>query len=224
MGRNILMTSGNRGIGLELARLFHQQGDKVHAICRNSSPELEEVATKICHDIDLTKYEDIVKAKEFFQELQVDILLNVAGILSQEDIEGFDQLAYDRLEYQFKLNSMAPVTLSAEFLDNLKEGSKIIMITSRMGSIADNSSGTRYGYRMSKAALNAASKSLAVDLVEKGVVVGIFHPGWVKTQMTGFTGNADAKDSAKDLKKLIDSLSIENSGKFFHANGDELPW
>ena len=182
------------------------------------------MATEICSDVDLTNYQDISKAKKYFQNLQVDILLNVAGILSQEDIFDLDRAAIDRINYQFQLNCVAPLSLSAEFLDNLNEGSKIIMITSRMGSISDNSSGTRYGYRISKAALNAASKSLAIDLVDSGIAVGIFHPGWVRTQMTGNTGNVDAHESAQSLIKLIDSLSINNSGKFFHANGEELPW
>ena len=93
-----------------------------------------------------------------------------------------------------------------------------------MGSISDNSSGGQYGYRMSKAALNAAGKSLAIDLKPAGVAVGIFHPGWVKTRMTNFTGHYDAKQSARELMGKIDSLSLSNSGIFLHANGEHISW
>ncbi len=224
MTKNVLMTSGNRGIGLELAKIFHDKGYKIYAICRSSSDELRNIATDICDNIDLTDFQQISRAQEYFCDLKVDILLNIAGELSQENIFEFDRDTVSRIKYQFALNSVAPIALSAEFLDNLNLHSKIVMITSRMGSIDDNSSGSRYGYRMSKSALNAASKSLAVDLLPRGIAVGIFHPGWVKTQMTNYTGHLEAEQSAAMLEKLIDSLSIANSGKFFHANGEEIPW
>eukprot|EP01047_Picozoa_sp_COSAG01_P002575 COSAG01_NODE_69_length_28801_cov_10.460038_1_plen_141_part_10 len=136
--------------------------------------------------------------------------------LSNSDITQFKD--------QLHINAIAPIALTYAFLKHLDEGSKIIMITSRMGSITDNESGSRYGYRMSKAALNAASKSLAIDLKDEGISVGIFHPGWVKTDMTGNTGHLSAKDSAKLLIQRIHELNLNNSGVFKHANGDILPW
>jgi NAD(P)-dependent dehydrogenase (short-subunit alcohol dehydrogenase family) len=109
-------------------------------------------------------------------------------------------------------------------INNFHETSKIAIITSRMGSIADNGSGRRYGYRMSKAALNAAGKSLAIDLEPKGVAVGIFHPGLVSTDMIGGNGDISADEAATRIAGLIDKLVISNSGTFWHSNGEVLPW
>ena len=103
-------------------------------------------------------------------------------------------------------------------------GAKVALITSRMGSIADNSSGGSYGYRMSKAALNAAGRSLAIDLAARGIAVGLLHPGYVRTDMTGGSGNVEASEAAAMLVARIDELDAAKSGSFRHANGEELPW
>ncbi|MEC9318776.1 MAG: SDR family oxidoreductase, partial [Pseudomonadota bacterium] len=109
-------------------------------------------------------------------------------------------------------------------LDNLEGGSKVALITSRMGSIGDNGSGSRYGYRMSKAALNAAGKSLAIDLKDKAIAVVLLHPGYVQTEMVGGRGDISPATAAERLMQRIDELTIETSGSFFHSNGEELPW
>ena len=109
-------------------------------------------------------------------------------------------------------------------LNLLKSGSKVVLITSRMGSIDDNSSGSHYGYRMSKAALNMAGKSLAIDLEPKGIALGIIHPGWVQTDMTGHTGHYSVSVAAKQIIERINNLNLENTGSFWHSNGDILPW
>jgi NAD(P)-dependent dehydrogenase (short-subunit alcohol dehydrogenase family) len=114
--------------------------------------------------------------------------------------------------------------ITQALLGNLDEGSKVGIITSRMGSIADNDSGGSYGYRMSKAAVNAAGKSLAIDLKPRGIAVGILHPGWVRTDMTGRNGLIDANESAKGLLARMDELNLDNTGTFWHANGELLPW
>jgi NAD(P)-dependent dehydrogenase (short-subunit alcohol dehydrogenase family) len=110
------------------------------------------------------------------------------------------------------------------FLNNLSEGSKILMTTSRMGSIGDNSGGAYYGYRASKAALNALAVSLSVDLKQQGISVRLVHPGFVKTKMTGFRGDITPLQSAEGYIKLADGLNLESSGEFWHVNGEELPW
>jgi NAD(P)-dependent dehydrogenase (short-subunit alcohol dehydrogenase family) len=104
------------------------------------------------------------------------------------------------------------------------QGSKIANITSRMGSIADNDSGGRYGYRASKAALNAFGKSLAVDLKPRGIAVAQLHPGYVKTRMVNFGGLISPEESARGLAERIANLTLENTGSFWHSNGEELPW
>ena len=106
----------------------------------------------------------------------------------------------------------------------MSQGSKVGIITSRMGSIADNDSGGSYAYRMSKAAVNAAGKSLSIDLKPKGIAVAILHPGWVRTDMTGHGGLIDADESAKGLLDRMAELNLDNSGTFWHMNGEVLPW
>ena len=119
---------------------------------------------------------------------------------------------------------MGPLLVTQCLLDNLQAGAKVALITSRMGSMADNGSGGYYGYRMSKAALNAAGVSMARDLAPRGVAVGLFHPGFVQTDMVGGQGDVDAATAASRLIARIEALSVETAGKFIHANGDELPW
>jgi NAD(P)-dependent dehydrogenase (short-subunit alcohol dehydrogenase family) len=109
-------------------------------------------------------------------------------------------------------------------LPNLHEGSKVGIITSRMGSIDDNDSGGSYAYRMSKSAVNAAGKSLSIDLKPRGIAVAILHPGWVRTDMTGHGGLIDADESASGLIKRMEELTLDTSGGFWHTNGERLPW
>jgi NAD(P)-dependent dehydrogenase (short-subunit alcohol dehydrogenase family) len=123
------------------------------------------------------------------------------------------------------VNAIAPLRLTAALLPSLSAGSKVAMMTSRMGSIADNTSGSSYGYRMSKVALSMAGKSLAHDLRPKGIAVAILHPGLVQTRMTGFTNSGiTPEESVKGLLTRIDELTLENSGTFWHSNGEVLPW
>ncbi|MFT6077739.1 MAG: NAD(P)-dependent dehydrogenase (short-subunit alcohol dehydrogenase family), partial [Rickettsiales bacterium] len=128
------------------------------------------------------------------------------------------------IEKQFQINALGALRVTEGLINNLHKTSKIAIITSRMGSIADNGSGRRYGYRMSKAALNAAGKSLAIDLEPRGIAVGIFHPGLVSTDMIGGNGDISPDEAATRIARLIDKLAISNSGTFWHSNGEILPW
>ena len=119
---------------------------------------------------------------------------------------------------------MGPLRLTHALLGNLESGSKIAVVTSRMGCISDNTSGSRYGYRMSKAAVNMAGVSLAVDLRHRGIAVIILHPGFVRTDMTGGDGLIDAPESASGLLERIDWLTLERTGELWHQNGERLPW
>ncbi|MEK9656838.1 MAG: SDR family oxidoreductase [bacterium] len=224
MSNQILITGANRGIGLELAKQLHTQGHKITAICRHSSPDIEAIASQVISNIDIREKKDIQSAKNSCECNSFDILINNAGVLQNENIQHLDSTSVFQIKNQFITNSLAPLLITHHFLDTLKENSKLILITSRMGSIADNDSGGRYGYRMSKAALNAAGKSLSIDLKEQGIAVGIFHPGWVQTQMTGYSGPLTVQESAKNLITRIEALNLENSGQFLHSNGESLPW
>ena len=151
----------------------------------------------------------------------LDVIINNAGILRSDRLEELDFLA---IEQQFRVNSVGPLRVTAALLGNRRSGSKVTIITSRMGSITDNTSGDNYGYRMSKAAVNMAAMSLARDLAEHLIAVAVLHPGWVRTDMTGGNGLIGPTQAAAGLIARIDELSIENTGSFWHANGERLPW
>lgn len=224
MSKTILITGANRGIGLELAKQFKAKNHHVIALCRHSSPEIENIADQVINTIDCRNQQDLIKAKAACKATSIDILINNAGILRNESLGAIHEQAINQIKDQFLTNSLAPLMVTEHFLPLLKTGSKVILITSRMGSIADNDSGSRYGYRMSKAALNAAGKSLSIDLKDQGIAVGILHPGWVQTEMTGYSGPMQPQESAQNLCCQIEKLNLNNSGHFFHANGEALPW
>ena len=144
-----------------------------------------------------------------------------AGILSDESLGDLD---FDRIRTQFEVNSLGPLRVTAALRGNLGQGSKVAIITSRMGSIGDNDSGGRYGYRASKAAFNAFGRSLAIDLKGRGIAVAQLHPGFVKTRMVNFGGLLTTEESVAGLVERIENLNLENTGSFWHCNGEELPW
>ncbi len=222
MTKNILITGANRGIGLALTKGYCARGDKVYAVCRQTANELSSLEnTVIIEGIDITSDQDIQKMKQALYDIPLDIVINNAGILYDEVL---GDINYQTIEKQYQVNTLGPLRVSEALVDNLTAGSKIGFITSRMGSIADNTSGGRYGYRMSKAALNAAGMSLAQDLKSHQIAVAILHPGYVMTDMTNHTGLIDSALSASGLMQRIDELTIETTGSFWHTNGELLPW
>ena len=154
------------------------------------------------------------------QGRRIDILVNCAGILTRESLNDLD---IDRIRRQIEINAIAPLRITAALQGCLGPGSKVAIITSRMGSIEDNTSGGYYGYRMSKAAVNIAARSLAHDLTDRGISVFLIHPGMVATEMTGHRG-IPPEEAAADLVVRIDSLGPEESGTFWHAKDGPLPW
>ena len=176
----------------------------------------EEAGERSCCDAQaLAQLADTLGGKS------IDLLINNAGIFLNETLGKID---YDNIQQQFLINAEAPLRVTEALLGNLNTGAKIAFITSRMGSIADNGSGGYYGYRMSKAALNAAAMSLARDLKPRGIAVAILHPGFVQTAMVNFGGDISADESAQRLRQRIEGLTLDNSGTFWHSNGDVLPW
>jgi len=217
----IVITGANRGIGLELARQFKDRGDHVVAACRKPSEELTKLDVEVIEGLDVTDDASVGELAKALGDRTVDVLVNCAGILSDESLSDLD---FDRMRRQFEVNSLGPLRVTAALRGNLGEGSKVAIITSRMGSIEDNTSGGRYGYRMSKVAVNMAGRSLANDLREAGVAVVILHPGFVRTDMPGGQGLIDPPESAAGLIARIDELTMETTGTFRHENGEELPW
>ncbi|MBY5960381.1 SDR family oxidoreductase [Marinobacter nauticus] len=217
----VVITGANRGIGLELARHYVAEGCEVIGVCRQSSEELAGVAGQVIEGVDVTTDAGIDKLKSSLAGKRISLLINNAGLLQDEQLGGID---FDSIRTQMEINAYAPLRVAEALAPLMGQGSKIANITSRMGSIGDNDSGGRYGYRASKAALNAFGKSLAVDLKPRGIAVAQLHPGYVKTRMVNFGGLITPEESARGLAERIANLTLENTGSFWHSNGEELPW
>ncbi len=217
-----LITGTNRGIGLELCKQIFERGDEVIATCRKASSELKNLGVRIEEDIDISSEDSINNLREALSGVELDCLIHNAGIYEFNSIDNFD---HESIIRQFVVNALSPLSMTRSLKGLLKKYSKIGFITSRMGSIGDNSSGSSYGYRMSKVALSMAAKSLSRDFLKEDIYVAILHPGLVSTRMTGFTKNGiSTVESANGLLKRIDSLNKNNTGTFWHINGEILPW
>jgi len=216
-----VVTGANRGIGLEFARQLKARGANVIAVCRKTSPELDALGVRVESQINLTDSLAWPKLAERLANDEIDILVHNAGVLMADSLE---EVGADAVRAQFEVNAMAPLLLTRALASRLHSGSKVALITSRMGSMGDNTSGGYYGYRMSKAALNAAGVSLAHDLKPRGVAVVVLHPGFVRTEMTRGHGQIDPDESVRGLLQRIDELKLETTGRFLHQNGEILPW
>ncbi len=215
-----MITGANKGIGLELSRQLRARGDEVIALCRTPGPELEALGVRSFEGVDVTDRAALEAVSRDLGDTRIDILINNAGIFTEES---FDDLDFDRIRKQFEVNALGALLVTSTIQHHLERGSKVILITSRMGSIGDNGSGSYYGYRMSKAALNMAGANLAHDFRAKGIPVAILHPGLVATDMTGRHG-IPVEEAARGLVERIDKLTLQDSGGFWHANGERLPW
>ncbi len=216
-----VVTGANRGIGLELARQLSQQGHQVTVLCRQPSAELKALGVNIVAGIDVSQEGCIPIITKALAGQSVDLLINNAGVLHNENLDRPD---WERIREQFEVNTLGPLRVTHALLSNLSKGARVAHITSRMGSIADNGSGGYYGYRLSKAALNAVGKSMAVDLRSRGISVALLHPGMVATDMTGHQGDVTPGVAAGRLLQRIEEMELSTSGSFHHANGDPLPW
>jgi NAD(P)-dependent dehydrogenase (short-subunit alcohol dehydrogenase family) len=216
----VLVTGANQGIGLELCRLFVARGDTVLAACRRASEELHALGCRVVDGVEVTDDAAVAQLAAALAATHIDVLVNNAGVLVRDSL---DRLDFDGMRRQFEVNTLGPLRVTQALLGNLGRGSKVAIITSRMGSIADNGSGGYYGYRMSKAAVNMAGSSLARDLADRGITVLLLHPGMVATGMTDRHGIAPA-EAAANLVARIDALGAGDSGTFHHANGERLPW
>nr|WP_242067169.1 SDR family oxidoreductase [Leptolyngbya sp. FACHB-711] len=215
-----LITGANRGIGYEYCRQLEARRETVVAVCRTTSHDLHQLGVQVEDGVDITSDDSIADLRNRLGDQTIDVLINNAGILEEETLE---TLNFDSIREQFEVNALGALRITHALLPNLRAGSKVVLMTSRMGSIADNSSGSYYGYRMSKAALSMVGKSLSHDLKPRGIAVAILHPGLVQTRMTDFYG-ITPQESVQKLLSRIDELTLENTGTFWHANGEVLPW
>lgn len=216
-----LITGTNRGIGLEYCKQLQNKGETVIAVCRQPNENLNNLGVQVEAGIDVTSDDSVMELAQRLQGTTIDVLINNAGII---EANSWDDLDFDSLERQFQVNAIAPLRVTKALSPMIPKGGKIILMTSRMGSIEDNTSGGFYGYRMSKTALSMAGKSLAEDLKPRQIAVGILHPGMVQTRMTDFSG-ITTTESVQGLLQRIQELNLDNSGTFWHGvKGEVLPW
>src|SRR5690606_2208915 len=174
--------------------------------------------------VDVTDDDALAALVERLGDTRIDLLVLNAGILEREALGEIDAAGFDSMRRQFEVNALRPLRVAQALMDKLADNAKVGIITSRMGSVADNGSGGRYGYRASKAAVNAIGKSLAVDLAPRGIAVFLLHPGFVATEMVGGSGDVSPEQAAAQLIERLDTLTLEQTGTFWHANGGPLPW
>lgn len=220
MPKTILITGANRGIGLAMAKQLKQRGESIIATARKDPGPLGQLDVRVESGVDVTDMASLRALAERLGPVKLDWLVCNAGLLESD---GFpcDEAAIER---QFQVNALGPLRTVSALANALPKGAKVALVTSRMGSLADNSSGGMYGYRMSKAALNMAGRSLAHDLRAREIAVALLHPGYVKTDMTRGAGTSEPADAARGLIARIDALTLESSGTFWHQNGEVLPW
>jgi NAD(P)-dependent dehydrogenase (short-subunit alcohol dehydrogenase family) len=217
----VVITGANRGIGLEMARQLSDSGVQVIAVCRKASAAVSELGVEVIEGVDVGSDEEVTALAARLGNRKIDWLVNNAGILERNTLNDLD---FDSIERQFRINTMGPLRVTAGLLSNLQRGSKIFVITSAMGSIGDNTSGGSYGYRISKAGVNMAFKSLSEDLRGDGIGVFMLHPGYVATDMTNNHGDVSADQSARGLIARMHELGLEKTGTFRHARGHDLLW
>ncbi|MFW5450135.1 MAG: SDR family oxidoreductase [Methylophagaceae bacterium] len=224
MTQTALVTGSNRGIGLELCTQLKQRGFDVIATCRKASSALNDLGVEVIENVEVSDPNSLATLISTLAGRQIDWLINNAGIADGIAMDELNEQTIASCKRMYEVNSLGPLLTTQALVGNLTEGSKVGIITSRMGSIDDNDSGGSYGYRMSKAAVNAAGKSLSVDLKPRGIAVAILHPGYVRTDMTGHNGLIDTDESASGLLQRMEELTLNTTGSFWHSNGELLPW
>lgn len=231
--KTVLITGANRGIGLEFVRQYAGDGWRVMACVRDPSAadDLKQLAARLpeqvrSYALDVADHAQIEALSRELTEESIDLLINNAGIYPVSRGTSFHQIDYAAWADAFEVNAMAPLKMADAFFHQIARGDmkKIVTITSKMGSVADNSSGGSYVYRSSKSAVNSVMKSLSIDLEPKGVIVALLHPGWVRTDMGGPNALISVEKSVTGMRKVIAELIHTDSGKFFAYDGQIIPW
>ena len=218
----VVITGANGGIGLAFVEHYLKKDYEVYALCRQADDKLKSSGAYVIEGIELTNDEGFKKANKALEDVAIDILINNAGVLRNEKLGSIN---YDDIQHQFLVNTIAPLRLTEMLCDRLLTGAKVAMITSRMGSIEDNTQVVTMAIEDQKPYPNAVGVSLANDLKDKGVWVGLLHPGFVNTKMVSFQGQIEPEESVSGLSAIIDdNANASNSGRFWHTNGEFLPW
>ena len=228
---SILITGTNRGIGLEFVKHYLKNNEKVIATCRNKDSAKDLFKLKNMTN-DLTLVELDVSSpnsiNEFASKINgqpIDTFINNAGVFGPRNNEFGNFNAKEWLNV-FNINTVAPLLITQKILKNLRLGKnkKLVFISSKVGSIEENTGGGMYVYRSSKTALNQVIKSLSIDFKDENFIAAALHPGWVQTDMGGPNALIDTKTSVKGMAKVIDSLVLINSGRFYNYDGSSIPW
>ena len=230
--KTVLITGSNRGLGLEFCRQYCEAGWNVIACCRepDTATALLELAGLCANfrveELDVANFDQIDRLAARLSDVKLDVLINNAGIYGDAASIGFGKINFDTWMDNFRVNSLAPIKMSEAFLPNLVRSKNplIVSVSSLMGSISDNTSGGSLIYRSSKAALNAAMKSLSLDLKPKGIGVLILHPGWVKTDMGGRNALIHAQESVSGMRQCIENFDLEQTGSFLKYDKQSMPW
>ena len=225
----VLVTGANRGIGYEFVKQYSKNNFNVLACCRSAenASELQELAKEVknikIYELDVGNIKVIKNLSQHLKNEKIDVLINNAGIYRSSTIGNIN---YDEWIESFKVNTIAPYQIVEAFLDQILNSDlkKVVSITSKMGSIDDNTSGGSYIYRSSKTALNSMMRSLTHDLADRGIATLTLHPGWVRTDMGGPGGWIDTLESVQGMIKQIDNLTIDDSGMYLDFAGKSINW
>lgn len=225
----VFITGANRGIGLEFVRQYAEAGWKVIACCRDikQATSLQTLVNQYPdvrpYNLDVADFNAIEVLASELKDVKIDVLINNAGVYPHSDLDHADP---EQWLHAFKVNSMAPFKMASAFKPNLAASrlKKLVTLSSKMGSLDDNTSGGSYIYRTSKVAANMVMKSLAIDLKPYGIAVAALHPGWVQTEMGGPAALIDTRASVSGLRKVIEDLNLDNSGKFIAYDGKVINW
>ncbi|CAG1769981.1 C-factor [uncultured bacterium] len=226
----VLVTGANRGLGLEFVKQYLADGWRVIACCRNplSSSALIAMTASAggrlsVRELDVADFGQVERLSAILAGESIDVLINNAGFYPEGE---FGQVDYADWEAAFRINTMAPMKMAECFVEQVacSQQRKIVTLSSKMGSVADNGSGGSYIYRSSKTAVNMVMKSLSIDLAGRGIAVGVLHPGWVLTDMGGPNALINVTQSVSGLRQVIAGLTLENAGRFIAYDGKEIPW
>lgn len=225
----VLITGANRGLGMEFTQQYAADGWNVLACCRHPQSALDlQALAKVNANItiqplDVADFAQIDALALQLKDESIDVLINNAGVYPASS---FGDTNYEAWAEGFKVNSMAPLKMAEAFVQHITRGQlkKIATLSSKMGSLDDNTSGESYSYRSSKTAVNMVMKSLSIDLKPYGISVVTLHPGWVQTDMGGSNALISVHTSVSGLRKVIESLSLESTGKFIAYDGKAIPW
>jgi NAD(P)-dependent dehydrogenase (short-subunit alcohol dehydrogenase family) len=230
--QNILITGTSRGLGYELAKQFAEQGNRVYATCRNSerADKLHAVAAAssgklTVHEMDIGDADSVKSFKAELGDTPIDILIHNAGVWGGLETQVFANMDYDNWAYELNIMLMGPFRVTQAFIDNVRASKqrKIVTLTSQVSAHSYEKI-IGYSYAAAKAGLNRCMTALARELADENIIITLLHPGWVRTDMAGPVADTDTPEAAADNIKLINGLTMKESGRFMKWNGEEHPW